>query len=196
MDASDISPEWLPHIEVEEGLTEIERGLRIAGWREIFEETGLLPHSFADVAQDNRKMPFKDVIASSGKRLPLHHLHLAARWITPALMKRRFDTYFFLCALDGGEAIWDGFEIVDAEWINPAAALAKGQSGEFKLLFPTQSELQRLAQSNTVDAAIAAAKARQVTVIEPRHERHGDKLRITIPPDAGYDVWETWFDAG
>lgn len=141
-------------------------------------------------------MPYQDVIIRSGMRLPLHHLHLAARWITPTFMKQRFDTWFFLCALDGAEAIWDGFEIVDAEWISPAAALAKGQSGEFKLPFPTRSELQRLAQSNTVDTAIAATKTRQIMVIEPRHERHGDKVRITIPPDAGYDVWETWMDAG
>ena len=40
-----------------------------------------------------------------------------SRWITPAQVKIRFDTWFYLTPLpDGATARIDGSEIVDARW--------------------------------------------------------------------------------
>src|SRR5437764_3817760 len=47
-----------------------------------------------------------------------------SRWITPAQVKIRFDTHFFLAPLPAGqEPKIDGQECVDLGWFTPAAAL-------------------------------------------------------------------------
>src|ERR1700690_4006558 len=47
-----------------------------------------------------------------------------SRWITPAEVRIRFDTHFFLAALpDGQEPQIDGEECVDLGWFTPRAAL-------------------------------------------------------------------------
>ena len=44
-----------------------------------------------------------------------------SRWITPAQVKVRFDTQFFVArAPDGAEAEVDGGECVDSRWVTPA----------------------------------------------------------------------------
>src|SRR3954468_38142 len=47
-----------------------------------------------------------------------------SQWITPAEVKIRFDTHFFLAPVpDGAEPAIDGEEIVDHGWFSPRAAL-------------------------------------------------------------------------
>src|SRR4051812_1277108 len=49
-----------------------------------------------------------------------------SRWITPAGLKTRFDTWFFVVeAPTGAEPRVDGAECVDARWIRPQQALAE-----------------------------------------------------------------------
>ncbi len=60
-----------------------------------------------------------------------------SRWITPAEVKIRFDTWFYLAPEPpGAEARPDGSEVVDARWYEPAAALEARQRGELFLVFP------------------------------------------------------------
>src|ERR1700733_12692053 len=50
-----------------------------------------------------------------------------SRWIPPAEVKTRFDTWFYLAeAPDGAQATVDGSEIVGSRWIAPLDALAAG----------------------------------------------------------------------
>jgi len=47
-----------------------------------------------------------------------------SRWITPELIRTRFDTHFFLAAVPADtQARCDGIECVDLRWISPRAAL-------------------------------------------------------------------------
>src|ERR1022692_5320871 len=58
-----------------------------------------------------------------------------SRWITPAEVKIRFDTWFYLAALpEGAQPRCDGSEVVDARWYAPAAALAAAREGEIMLV--------------------------------------------------------------
>ena len=53
-----------------------------------------------------------------------------SRWITPAEVVVRFDTWFFVAeAPPGAEATVDGAECVDARWLRPAAALESHERG-------------------------------------------------------------------
>src|SRR5271168_3070547 len=69
-----------------------------------------------------------------------------SRWITPAEVRTRFDTHFFLASLPPGqEPKIDGEECVELGWFTPAGALAAHRAGEILLVFPTIKHLEQLA---------------------------------------------------
>ena len=60
-----------------------------------------------------------------------------SRWITPAEVKIRFDTHFFLAPLPPGqEPRVDGEECVDLGWFTPRAALDAHAAGEHRARVP------------------------------------------------------------
>src|SRR5437762_8440928 len=60
-----------------------------------------------------------------------------SRWITPAQVKIRFDTHFFLALLPAGqEPRIDGQECVDLGWFTAAGALEAQRAGKLALVFP------------------------------------------------------------
>ena len=92
-----------------------------------------------------------------------------SRWITPAQVKVRFDTHFFVArAPDGAEAKVDGGECVDARWLRPADALEAGRADDLLLVFPTIKHLEQLAEYATVDDALDTARTRKVQPVQPQ----------------------------
>jgi 8-oxo-dGTP pyrophosphatase MutT (NUDIX family) len=92
-----------------------------------------------------------------------------SRWITPAQLKVRFDTRFFVAALpDGAHAAVDGGECVDFGWFSPEGALAAHRAGELLLVFPTIKHLEQLSLFDSADAVIAHARRSPVRPVEPR----------------------------
>src|SRR5271169_5167966 len=68
-----------------------------------------------------------------------------SRWITPAEVRTRFDTHFFLALLpDGQEPQVDGEECVEEGWFTPAAALQAHRGEQILLVFPTIKHLEQL----------------------------------------------------
>jgi 8-oxo-dGTP pyrophosphatase MutT (NUDIX family) len=110
-----------------------------------------------------------------------------SRWITPAQVKIRFDTHFFLAALPAGqEPRVDGQECVDLGWFTPAAALDAHRAGKIALVFPTIKHLQQLSEFDSVDALLAYARGRDVQPVEPRVVLEGEVARILLPGEPGY----------
>ena len=137
--------------------------LRAAALREVAEEAGI------DVGTPDALIPF-------------------SRWITPAQVKIRFDTWFFLAPLPPGErARADGNEVVDARWYAPAAALQAATRGELLLVFPTIKHLEQLANFASADALMAHAQGRDIRPVEPRVVTGGETARIVLPGEPGYD---------
>ena len=196
VDEGDAHPGWDGFTEGGEGLDREQVALRVAGWREVYEETGALPASCtatSDLMQDD--IPFIERIRLSGGKLPLGEMIPFARWITPKVSPKRFDTWFYLCALDSDEPlVCDGWETVSAEWLTPARALELGELGERNVIFPTRCQLQRLALSSTIADAVAAAKAQPIVTVEPKMVKRGEQRFVTIPEGAGYPVTETVAD--
>ncbi len=58
------------------------------------------------------------------------------------------------------------------------------------MVFVTRSNLRLLAQSQTVDEALAAARTRPLPVVEPQLFEHPDGPALRIPAGIGYDVTE------
>jgi 8-oxo-dGTP pyrophosphatase MutT (NUDIX family) len=136
---------------------------RAAGLRELAEEANV------DIDEPDSLVPF-------------------SRWITPAAVKTRYDTRFFLApAPDGIAPRPDGAETVDARWYAPADALADHEHGEILLVFPTIKHLEQLGSFRTADALLEHARGREVVPVQPRVLVSGETARILLPGDPGYD---------
>ena len=139
-----------------------ETALRAAGLRELQEEAGIALGS-----------P-DELVAFS-------------RWITPAEVKIRYDTWFFLATMPAGqEARVDGAEVVDARWLSPPAALAASRRNEILLVFPTIKHLEQLSGFRSVDALMTHARAQTVAPVQPRVLGQGEMARIVLPGEPGY----------
>ena len=140
-----------------------EAGRRAAAIRELREEVGV---ALADPAQ----------------------LEAFSRWITPAVVKIRYDTWFFLAlAPDGAEPRIDGREMVDARWFAPSDALDASRSGEIMLVFPTIKHLEQLSGFESARALMDHARTRTVEPVQPRVVGTGETARIVLPGEPGYD---------
>jgi 8-oxo-dGTP pyrophosphatase MutT (NUDIX family) len=112
-----------------------------------------------------------------------------SRWITPAMVKIRFDTHFFLATLpEGQEPAIDGEECVDLGWFSPQAALDAYEQGEILLVFPTIKHLEQLREFASVAALVAHAQGREVLPVEPRVVMEGEVARILLPGEEGYEA--------
>jgi len=194
--AGDHDPAWADHAVGWESVGADGAPLRIAAIREAYEEAGVLLARDATgriyageaaidvraaVAED--RAAFLDVVRELGLKLDLAALTIFARWITPPLMAKRFDTWFYLAHAPQAQlVVCDGREAVDAEWIAPGEALDLAASGRRKVIFPTRMNLQLLAESPDAAAAIGAARARPLVTVEP----WVDGASLRIQPDAGY----------
>ncbi len=110
-----------------------------------------------------------------------------SRWITPAEVRIRFDTHFFLAPLPPGqEPRIDGEECVDLGWFTATAALDAHRAQDIALVFPTIKHLEQLSGFSSVRELLAYAGEREVQPIEPRVIIEGEVARVLLPGDPGY----------
>ena len=115
-------------------------------------------------------------------------LVLFSRWITPAEVKTRFDTWFFLSPLPpGAEPQVDGEEVVEARWYPPADALRAAAEGQLLLVFPTIKHLEQLSCFPSADALLDHARRMEIRPVEPRVVMSGETARVLLPGEPGYD---------
>jgi 8-oxo-dGTP pyrophosphatase MutT (NUDIX family) len=111
-----------------------------------------------------------------------------SRWITPAQVRTRFDTHFFLASLPAGqEPQVDGEECVDLDWFTPAAALQAHRDGRILLVFPTIKHLEQLDAFPSTEELLTYAAGREVQPIQPRVVVEGEVARVLLPGEPGYD---------
>jgi 8-oxo-dGTP pyrophosphatase MutT (NUDIX family) len=140
-----------------------EQALRAAALRELDEEAGI-------------------TLADPGQLVPF------SRWITPAEVRTRFDTWFFLAPLpDGATPAVDGREVVDLRWYGPAAALEASGRGELLLVFPTIKHLEQLSAFRSAEELLDYARGREIRPVQPRVLVSGETARVVLPGEPGYD---------
>jgi 8-oxo-dGTP pyrophosphatase MutT (NUDIX family) len=191
VDPEDSHEDWLPHTTGAADLPVQERAIRIAGFRELYEETGVLLVDAAEPvlasAPSSSERTFLETVAQTGAKLDLEAMHPFAHWITPEVAPKRYDTHFRICGLDTGlTAVSDGLETVSVEWLSPKDAMDLGAAGERNVLFPTRSNLQLLANSTSVEEAIDAARRRTIVTVMPKIVKRPEGTFVTLPPDSGY----------
>jgi 8-oxo-dGTP pyrophosphatase MutT (NUDIX family) len=158
--------------------------LRAAAVRELFEEAGIL---LARGARDpecrwvgrelHRGASFGEALSEAGLQPDFDALVLFARWVTPALLRRRFDARFYIARLPEAQTVrpQEG-EVVDWMWISPARALV---DRNVTLVYATRAVLESVADAADAETLMARARAlAEVPVVEPRLAR----------TDAGWEV--------
>jgi 8-oxo-dGTP pyrophosphatase MutT (NUDIX family) len=135
-----------------------------------------------------RTCAVRELEEEAGIALPEdEELVLFSRWITPEIVSRRFDAWFFL-ALAPAHAPPkpDGVETTEAGWFEPRAALDAQAAGELVLAFPTINQLTWLLPFETAAAAIEAHRGRTVEPILPKVIGTPDEHRVVLPGDPDY----------
>jgi 8-oxo-dGTP pyrophosphatase MutT (NUDIX family) len=115
-------------------------------------------------------------------------LHFS-RWLTPEVVKHRFDTYFFLAPQSGNASVVvDGSEIVEYRWVKPDVAIAEQGAGALKVPPPTLVSLTDIAEYHSLAELVQAVRRRQPPYFFPRLVEHGDDHVFLYPGDSGYDA--------
>ncbi len=135
-----------------------------------------------------RACAVRELEEEAGIALPAdEELVLFSRWITPEVVSRRFDAWFFLALAPAHTPPEpDGIETTEARWFEPRAALAAQEAGRLALSFPTISQLQSLAEHPTSTAAIEAHRGRAVEPILPKVIGSPEEHRVVLPGDPEY----------
>jgi len=159
-----------------------------AAVRELFEEVGiLLARKSRRFARDSDSEQVRSLLAegktfghaleSLGLEPAYDRLTLLTRWVTPAVMSRRYDTRFFLARLPAGQSVraQEG-EVVDWLWIAPSRAL---NEPEVRLVYATREVLASVASEvSSATLFSRARKQKDVPLVEPR----------MVQKDSGWEV--------
>jgi len=214
VDAADSAPELLARLDRapdaldpqlgEDGLGAVgAAALFVAAAREAFEESGVLyarragqplgahaQHAGFEALRQGQS--FGQVLAQNELRLDTLDLAPWSRWITPrrpSVMNKRFDTRFFLAAVpDGQQARCDDFEVTEARWLTPRAALRQYRDHAIDLAPPQIISLLHLMQYGDVAQAIGAARARRPPLIQPEPVDSAELRVLCYPGDPGHPV--------
>lgn len=188
-----------------DALDDDELRFRVAGLRELFEESGILlarrkgNEQLLDGAElvelksrwqchlQGDAGRFLDLLQEEALHLAIDLLEPFAHWITPAFLDKRFDTRFFIAPAPAGQAaLHDGGEAVDSLWINPRRALEEGEAGRHSLVFVTAQNLRLLLGIDSLAQALVMARQRPRCSVQPWLKEIGGIRHLCIPEDAGY----------
>ena len=150
----------------------------------------VFPGGAVDADEDHRVAGVREVAEEATVELPdAEALIEFSRWITPAQVKIRFDTRFYLVAApDDAAPVVDGEECVDAGWFSPTGALEAYARDEILLVFPTIKTLEQLAPFASASELLEWATGREVVPIEPRVVMEGEVARVVLPGEPGYEA--------
>jgi 8-oxo-dGTP pyrophosphatase MutT (NUDIX family) len=179
--------------------------LRAAAIREAFEESGILlarRKGGSAVVGDSdldrwreglnkHTLTLGDLLVEGNLELACDDLAHFSHWITPEFMPKRFDTHFYLARVPADQiAAHDGHENVDSVWITPQQVIEDAREKRRTVIFPTLSNVVRLAQYKTVAQAFEGALNSTIVPIKPWMETRADGKYVCIPTDAGFELTE------
>jgi 8-oxo-dGTP pyrophosphatase MutT (NUDIX family) len=186
------------------------RALVCAAVRETFEESGVLlagttePAALlrdsAALARDRHalldgSMSLGELFGRRGLVVRADLLTPWARWITPEVSPRRFDTWFFAAALPPGQTAAlaadapagpGPAESESGTWLPPSAALDAARAGDIVLLPPTAVTLGELAAHRDLAAVLAAR--RTIVPLLPTVVIQDEQAWLAMPPAVEYPL--------
>lgn len=171
--------------------SEVGLGLLVAAVRETFEEAGILlagtaPDANLEAVRQrlHEGAGFAELARDIDMKIDSISLTPYARWITPKMESRRFDTRFYITVLPEGQSpSHDGTETTSATWLSPASAIKDMFAGRIKLAPPTVRTLQWLAQFTDTKTVIADALSRKPPLVRPELITGDDGWFLALPGD-------------
>ena len=185
-------------------------GLFFTAVRETFEESGILlarltsgrQLDFVDKETRQRfaryramilqqEMTLKDLAEKENLVFRLNDLIPYARWVTPVVEKKRFDTRFFLATMPPGQKpVHDSREMTETLWTEPGTALFKQKKGEILLMPPTLKTLEEMANQPSRADVYTHASSTPIQPNMPQVSAEGDSIVIKLPHDPDYNIAE------
>jgi len=179
------------------GLSEGGLDYYVAALRECFEESGLLlahgpdgqPVSEvnAEMAAWRQRLHQREATIDAfctqfGLQLAADRIAYHARWVTPPIRPKRWDTrFFFAVAPSQQESVHDAVELVEQLWLTPAQAIARGE--ELKMLNPTRITLELLAQFSHTEQVMAHARVPRAVALKAPRVADGPQGMMPVAPD-------------
>lgn len=158
--------------------------MRIAAARELFEETGIWLGGDASDQERRDLLEDRVTFASLLAKHPIDFERFigTSRWITPAGVPKRFDTYFFVAEAGRDlNATPENREATEAAWISPADAIRREADGSFPMIFPTIKNLEAIRDFDSVAALLASRRGVEIPIFRPILELSGGLRRIVLP---------------
>lgn len=159
---------------------------RVAAIRELYEEAGILLglniHCKKSGDFDCLKQDI-DLGAVTSNLVPF------ARWVTPTVIPKRFDTTFYLTSDKAGQdVIGHDEETMQSLWVRPSAILHEWEQGAVPLMFPTRLNLLKLSKWNSVKEAMQESAKMKIYTVQPELTKIDGVRTVKIPEEAGYGV--------
>lgn len=105
-------------------------------------------------------------------------IHIA-HWTTPPGLPRRYATWFFLCPLfELVDIVVDDDEILDYQWLSPAAALQAHADGHIRLPIPTAHTLKSMLPYNGLAQLCQAMRDADIHVFPENSDYYKPFLRV------------------
>jgi 8-oxo-dGTP pyrophosphatase MutT (NUDIX family) len=143
--------------------------------------------SGAEPAAHALRAAIRETREEAGLEIQGDRLVAISRWITPDVAPRRFDTWFFLGAIDRELAVQvDGNEICDHRWLSPTNALAAHHANEMRLAPPTFVTVAWLEGFDRAGEAVRVLGRRPLRIYRPNIRRIPGGACVLYPGDAGY----------
>jgi 8-oxo-dGTP pyrophosphatase MutT (NUDIX family) len=143
-----------------------------------------------DIREAARRAAVREAGEEAGLAIAPENLVLLSRWITPAGLPKRFDTWFFAAPAADGEVVVDGGEIDDHRWMRAEDALAAQARAEIELPPPTFVTLTQLKGQGAGTATLEHLRQRPFCCYEPRLFLVDGGACTLYAGDAGYDSGE------
>jgi 8-oxo-dGTP pyrophosphatase MutT (NUDIX family) len=140
-----------------------------------------------DELESARNAAVREVHEEAGLVIEGADLLPISRWVTPPVMPKRFDTWFFVGCAAAQRVHVDGGEIDAHRWISPADALAAFRAGELQLTPPTFVTLTSIAVFSRVEELLRTVGEREPEHFLPRIERSEGGACSLYHGDAGYE---------
>jgi len=211
LEASDLEPRVLARVtglgaaaaNATLGLSADALGHWVAVVRECFEESGILlavdeqqrpldPERQALLAPGRSalnagEISFADFLDRERLLIPADRIVYVDRWITPALLPRRFDTRFFVAEAPEGQRVQhDNAELVESHWLTPATALERSRQNQINLLLPTRTIISSLAGFTHPAEALSHARSARAPENRPCVAQGKDGQKVFHRTDWAY----------
>lgn len=177
------------------------RALLVAVCRESLEEAALLPlvAKGAPITHDEllgvrRAMAtgertLRQWLTEAGRALDLAALRPFARWITPTVEARRYDTRFFVGLAPAGQpGAHDNEETMASFWASPRAILERFAKNEVQVAPPTHRTLEQIAAAKTTAEIFAIADANVLDPVCPELVQADSTLALVLPGDPQHSI--------